>query len=147
MKGLSLIFCTFLIISGVFGQNQIVNWTYDTESINDHEVLVTFSAEIKTGWKLYSQFTEAGGPLPTSFSIVPGDGVEIVGAVNEISQAKKARSDLFEIDVTSFSDQAEFTQLLDTRDGGSEVYAIIKYMCCDGIKCIPPTEKKIKIEL
>jgi len=147
MKRFSIIFCVLFVAASLVGQKQIVEWRYDTEAINDQEVLLTFSAEIVEGWKLYSQFTEAGGPLPTKFTLVPGDGVELVGQVKEVSKPKTARSDLFEIDVTSFTDKAQFTQVIKTKDGGSKINATIKYMCCDGVKCIPPTEKNFKITL
>src|ERR1039457_6718004 len=37
---------------------------------NDTAYLV-FTAKIDKGWHLYSQFVDAGGPIPTSFKFVP----------------------------------------------------------------------------
>lgn len=144
IKLISLLLLTSFVS---FGQSKVVDWSYETKTLASGEIEITFTADIEDGWKLYSQHTAEGGPLPTEFFLEPAQGVELIGDVAETSKAKTELSDLFEIDVTSFTEHANFVQKVRTKNNGSQLKATISYMCCDGNRCLPPTDKTFNISL
>jgi len=148
MKNLILVvtLCLLGFVNDAFAQMDVVDWSVNTDLISENEALVIFTATIDDGWKLYSQHTEEGGPLPTQIQFEGIIGLELVGEITESDNVKKDFSDLFEINVTSFKDKATFTQKVKLSDTSNVMLAKIRYMACDGLKCIPPTTEEFKVE-
>ncbi|GAH76740.1 unnamed protein product, partial [marine sediment metagenome] len=71
---------------------------------------LVFTAKIENSWHLYSQDIPDGGPIPTSFSINGSDNFELVGNVEEISEAEEKYDPSFDMNLKLFSDKAVFIQ-------------------------------------
>ncbi|HMR43954.1 MAG TPA: hypothetical protein PKC40_08975, partial [Saprospiraceae bacterium] len=75
-----------LLFFGTLANAQIlqpVKWSFDSKSLGNDEFDLIFTATIKEGWTIYSQFTSDDGPVPTSFEFDPGRHFERNGGVLE----------------------------------------------------------------
>ena len=132
MKKLFKLF-TFLVLMVPFiAKAQIlepVQWTVETEKLNQNEYNIVFKAEIEDGWHLYSQNTPFGGPMPLYFEFIDTLGIERIGGVEE-PKAIVHYSDIFEIDEHFFEKEAVFTQRVKLLDDAATVTGIITGQTC-----------------
>lgn len=134
--------CQFMLNSQV----KVVEWGAELITKGDiTEIQIT--ANILKGWKLYSQHTEEGGPLPTQISFEFPETVRLEGETEESGGFNKEYSELFEIDVTSVKEGAKFVQKLSHSSDEEELLITIRYMSCNGLKCIPPTTETITLKI
>ncbi|MEL6925114.1 MAG: protein-disulfide reductase DsbD domain-containing protein [Bacteroidota bacterium] len=145
-------FCLMLLLktAALFGynqQSQPVKWTFDAEKTAANEYDITFTADAESGWYVYSQFLEDGGPIPTSFNFDDNQGVELVGKAREIGKKKEGFDKLFEMKVISFSGKTKFVQKIKTPAGATSVKGFLEFMTCNGETCLPPTEVTFNIPL
>lgn len=137
-----LLFSMFLGVSAA--QIEIVDWNYEITS-EEGETYLTIKGDIKPGWVIYSQNTDAGGPIPTTITISESDGYILEGELEEKSDIISEFSDLFELNVKKFKGEAVFVQKLLNYKTGTVVSGEIEFMCCDKSKCLPP--KTISFEV
>lgn len=139
---LSLIFSSF-----AFGQDmpEPISWKFEVVSGDQDVEIVQITADIDEGWHLYSQFTDEGGPIPTEFTFESED-IELLGDVEEITEAKRSFSEMFEIDVVQFSKKAVFNQKF-KRNGAKSIKGEVYFMTCDGNRCLPPKPVSFEIDL
>ena len=132
MKKLFKLF-TFLVLMVPFiAKAQIiepVQWTVETEKLNQNEYNIVFKAEIEDGWHLYSQHTPFGGPMPLYFEFIDTLGIERIGGVEE-PKAIVHYSDIFGIDEHFFEKEAVFTQRVKLLDDAATVTGIITGQTC-----------------
>ena len=79
-----------LALSSTALQAQIldpVTWSFSVhETENSNQVNLVFHADVEPCWHIYSQFLDdPNGPLPTYFELELPDGVEAIGAIEELS--------------------------------------------------------------
>ncbi len=115
-----------------------VKWSFDV-TINDDGVhTLTSTADIKDGWVIYSQHTGEGGPVPMSFSY--SENSTTIGKTKEISKSIKQKSKLFETEVVKFKNKAVFTQAFNPNKGEKSISGSVRFMACDNLRCLPPTQ-------
>ncbi len=145
MKYSFLLFFFSIATIGFSQQNlNPVQWSSEVVDSEDGPVL-KITADIEKGWKLYSQFTDPDGPVPTSFEI-SGNDVEILGDVEEQTEPEKIMSDLFGLEVIQFSEKAEFHQRF-KADKGTQINTSVRFMTCDGLRCLPPTTIELQTKI
>ncbi len=135
-----------------FGWSQIlepVKWEMTSESIGNDEYKLVFTAHIDAGWSIYSQFTEDGGPVPTSFNFDDGDHYERQGIVAEKGKKKEGPDPLFDnVTVIKFTKgPVVFTQKVKVTDYSKPVVGWLEFMTCDDERCLPPTEIDFSFKL
>jgi len=146
MKFLQLILVCMISSSPVISQSDIVDWTYEIINENDSKQL-KITADIKSGWFIYSQHTDPDGPIPTAFSI------SITGSDDEISQVKEVTkpirnySELFEVEVLKFKNEVIFTQVLPDAKEGDVISGTVTYMSCDKSRCLPPKTVPFEVKI
>lgn len=117
-----------------------VTWRITSEKTSNSSYNVNFKAFIADGWVIYGMHTPDDGPVATSFNFEEKNDIVLEGQTLEITEAMSKFEPLFDIEVLKFSKKAVFTQKM-TRLGSSQVIkGTIKYMACDGTKCLPPTD-------
>lgn len=119
-----------------------IKWSFSVENINDIEYDLIATADIPKSWNIYSQFTEPGGPVPTTFYFEEGSHYERVGEVNEEGNKKEGPDPLFGgIRVAKFAEgKVVFTQRIIWHDTKTPVSASVEFMACDDERCLPPEE-------
>ncbi|MFC2098716.1 protein-disulfide reductase DsbD family protein [Bacteroidota bacterium] len=135
-----------LILTSLFTFGQIldpVDWKFAQEKSADNEYTLIFSASIENRWHLYSQHLPEGGPIPTSFYFENSDKYQLIGEVEEISEAEEKYDASFGMDLKMFSREAIFKQKLKLISSGDiTLTGSLEYMCCDDERCLPPTEEE-----
>lgn len=123
----------------LFAQNDMpdpITWNAEIIELKDGSSAIQLTADIDKNWHLYSQFTEEGGPIPTEFTFFTEE-IDLIEGVEETSDAEKKFSDMFDLNVTQFSNQAVFIQKF-KNNGAKTIKGEVYYMTCDGERCLPP---------
>lgn len=143
---------TYLLILALFAnsfpiaaQDNPVTWSFFAEKTGTDEYTITYSADVKPGWYIYSQHTDAGGPIPTAF-YMNDDTVELVGEAVEEGKKKEGIDDLFGVNVIKFSGLVLFRQKIKAK-AGTSVAGYLEFMACDDEQCLPPKEEEFEIVL
>lgn len=148
MKKFILSICICFLATVTQAQENPVSWTFAAEHVQGTKYVVTFTAEIKKDWVLYSQHIEDGGPIPTGFFFDENPSVELIGNVEEKSKSHTEMDELFEMEVTKFKNKAVFEQTVELKDKTAQIGGELEFMTCDGNRCLPPAiiDFNIKVE-
>lgn len=118
-----------------------ISWTFGQKALEDDRFELTATATAEPGWAVYSQFTDEGGPVPTTFYWTEGDHYELVGKSKENGHRKEGMDDLFGVNVIKFLSDTPvtFSQVVRVIDYDKSIQGEVEYMCCDDTQCLPPT--------
>ena len=119
------------------GIQEPVNWSWTVDYPDSEESTITFKADIREGWYVYSQFVDEGGPLPTEIEFEGNNKVEKVKQAEESGNRKEAFDKIFGMNVIKYEDELVLTQPIKISDPGEKVEGYISYMTCNDDKCIP----------
>lgn len=149
MKKIAFILLSFLTL-GLFAQNQSnpVSWsaTYIDKGNKQGEIVI--KALIEDKWHIYSQRPTDAGPIPTSFTITPQEGVYAVNGKVEEKDAHEEYVKAFEAKIFVFDHEAVFTQKI-TRQTNKAFTVNIKleYMTCNDMQCLPPKTIDLQVNI
>ncbi|MEZ5039825.1 MAG: cytochrome c biogenesis protein CcdA [Saprospiraceae bacterium] len=126
-----------------------VKWNMHIEKVSTDEFDLIFTANMDPGWMLYSQHTEDGGPIPTTFYFEEGSHYKAIGAVKEEGKKKEGRDPLFDnIMVIKFpKGPVVFTQRVKAVDLTQPITGEVEYMSCNEETCTPPMLKDFSFDL
>lgn len=125
-----------------------VDWGFTYNKTAEKEYELIFTANIDDTWHLYSLNLPDGGPIPTSFTINESDHFELIGEVEEISEAKEIYDPSFDMNVKLFSDEAVFIQKVRLlTDGAVTITGSVEFMSCDDKRCLPPKDEEFIFKL
>lgn len=131
----------FLLVNLItFSQTQLnpVSWSVSYTDLPDNEGEIVFKAKIDPKWHIYSQRPTDAGPIPTSFSISPPAGIELLGHVQE-NDAHEEFVAAFDAKVFIFEKEAVFKQKIKRKTtAGATISAAVEYMTCNDRQCLPP---------
>lgn len=114
-----------------------VKWSYSVNQLGNNAYELIFKAKIDPGYHLYSLHIPENGPLPTVFTFQPVDSYRLDGEVFESSEGIVKFDDIFEMDIKSFEDYAEFRQkILVEGQLPVQVTGEIAYMVCNDVGCV-----------
>ena len=141
---------TFLLLV-VYSYSQVlkpVKWDFYLEELGNNEYELVFEASIDKTWHLYSQDIPEGGPIPTSFVFDKSENIELIGKVQELSEAEEVHDTSFDMKLKLFSEKAVFKQRLRSlSDDLVSVNGYVEFMCCDDERCLPPEEEEFSFTL
>jgi hypothetical protein len=124
-----------------------VHWTFTAETIEEGKYQLTFSAQMDQGWYIYSQHLDEGGPVPTSFSFDPAEGLRIDGEIQEVGNIMQGYDELFDMNVIKYTDQVSFVQLISLDQLPKTISGQLEYMTCDKNRCLPPQNVEFRFQL
>jgi thiol:disulfide interchange protein DsbD len=140
-----------LLFTGIQAGGQIMNpieWEFSQEKAGENEYTLIFRAEIENKWHLYSQHLPEGGPIPTTFYFKPSDNYQLLGTVEEISEAEVKYDPTFGMELRMFSNEAVFKQKIKIIAGEDfTLTGSLEYMSCDDERCLPPREEEFGFTL
>jgi len=140
-----------IIFAGIQVWGQIldpVDWKFSQEKTGEEEFTLVFTADIEKHWHLYSQHLPEGGPIPTSFTFEPSESYQLLGEVEEVSDAENKYDASFDMELKMFSNEAVFKQRIRLLSGGeATLKGSLEYMCCDDERCLPPKEEEFSFTL
>ncbi|MBC8053601.1 MAG: thioredoxin family protein [Sphingobacteriaceae bacterium] len=143
----NLIIALGLFIYGFSVSAQIENpvkWSFSSKTIDDKTAEIIIRADIQTGWHVYSQFIEEGGPVPTSFKFNPSADYSLLGKVSESPKAISSFDKNFNMQIAWHEKQVVFKQLIKVNKSTS-VKGVLEFMVCNDEKCLPPEEVEFTV--
>ena len=129
-----------MVLTGDLQPDYPVTWHVTTSrtGTNTHQLVI--EAYIDEGWVIYGMNTPEGGPEATSFDFEKTESIELLGTTTEKVPAISKFEPLFDTQVLKFSQKATFLQSVNRHGTENVVKGSVRYMACDGTKCIPPTD-------
>ncbi|MBQ9137668.1 MAG: thioredoxin family protein [Alistipes sp.] len=124
-------------------QEQTVAWSGEVKDNGKGNYTLTIKAEIAKDWHIYDgthQFT------PTTIQLSYSEGVEAVGELRALSEAKPV-SDEFFGNYGEYFGTALFEQDLKLNGESGAVQALISYQACTEGSCTPPEEVTLDFQL
>lgn len=121
-----------------------VSWKFDVVQ-DGKEYIFTATAELKEGWALYSQHTDPDGPVPLSFTYE--EGTSLIEDTKEMTKPIVKMSELFELEVIKFKKKAIFQQRFSLANGADSIKGKLRFMSCDELRCLPPTEVSFDVAI
>jgi len=145
MKKISLAIILLVAATGVSAQIlKPVKWQFGAKKINNNEAVVFMKATMDSGWHIYSQHVEEGGPIKTSFAFAPSTDYTLVGKPAE-PKAKTKHEEVFGMDVAYFDKEVVFQQKIKLKKGATTVKGTVEFMACDANQCLPPDEVEFAV--
>ena len=138
-----------LISNLLFAQLQNpVSWTTTAKRISDKTYEIHLTANIQSGWHIYSQTTPDGGPIPTSITYAKNPLLTFMGKAKEVGKLEKHAEPLFGVNVEQFSNKVDFVQLVKLKANvKTSADVAVEFMVCNNRQCLPPTTKKFTVAL
>lgn len=138
-----------LLSCSIFGQMyNPVKWTTTVEKTADKEYILKAQAVIQSGWHLYGQYIEEGGPSPTAFTFKNAQKkFELIGKTTE-DKGHETVDKIFDMKIKYFEDKAVFTQKIKfTSDEIVNIAAEVEFMVCDDSNCLPPSSEELSFKI
>ncbi|SCY15104.1 thiol:disulfide interchange protein DsbD [Flavobacterium anhuiense] len=125
-----------------------VKWSTSVEKISEKEYILKAKAVIQSGWHLYGQYIEEGGPSPTAFTFKnQPHNFELIGKTTE-DKGHETVDKIFDMKIKYFEDKALFTQKIKfISDNISNVAAEVDFMVCDDSNCLPPSAEELAFKI
>jgi thiol:disulfide interchange protein DsbD len=125
-----------------------VKWKFSVKQVSSDTYEVRADASIEKGWHLYSAYLPENGPIPTTLSLAPSDGFELVGKVVENPKPGIHYDSSFDMNLGYFELKAALTQVIKVKKHGSiEVKGEVEFMVCDDEQCLPPTTEEFNLNI
>lgn len=142
---------TFLLLISAAMSGQMYNpvkWSTSVEKISDKEYVLKLQAKIQSGWHLYGQYIEEGGPSPTAITFKnPKKNFELIGKTTE-EKGHETVDKIFDMKIKYFEDKALFTQKIKfTSDDVSNIAGEVDFMVCDDTSCLPPSTEELTFKI
>ncbi|NET36442.1 MAG: hypothetical protein F6K19_31175 [Cyanothece sp. SIO1E1] len=149
MRLLSFFSALFLTVGLSAQMVDPVKWDTHIDKISKEEYKLVFTANMDPGWMLYSQHTEDGGPIPTTFYFNEGAHYSLEGEVDEKGKRKEGRDPLFDnIVVIKYpKGPVVFTQTVKVADPSQAITVEVEYMSCNDETCTPPMLKDFSFDV
>ena len=107
-----------------------VQWQVEGVRVSKDEYDITFKANVKSGWELYSPYTGSKGPMPLSFEYDNRD--ERLEPYKRIKTDAENRirnvDDKFGVTLTRYQDEVSFTQRVKIEKGSRSVKGDLNYV-------------------
>jgi thiol:disulfide interchange protein DsbD len=146
--GIMIIYCT---IASTIAKAQIdhtpVKWEFTSIPISAKKAKLVFTANLDEGWHIYSQFIEAGGPLPTTFTFIPDSKYSLKGKVKEEGKPVEAYDSTFEIKIVCYKNAVTFSQEVSLQAPAATIKGTIEFMICTHETCLPPKEVSFSVDV
>lgn len=125
-----------------------VKWSTSVEKVSDKEYILKAQAVIQSGWHLYGQYIEEGGPSRTAFIFKnAGKKFELIGKTTE-EKGHEVVDKIFDMKIKYFEDKALFTQKIKfTSNEISNIDGEVEFMVCDDSNCLPPTSEELAFKI
>lgn len=117
-----------------------VAWKVKATRVSADEYEVTFNADIKEGYYIYSQYSKSSkGPMPTKFNIEgEGDRLKTIKRKEEGDNRVRKYDSHFKMTLTKFGDNVTFTKKIKLERGSKQLKGQLYYVACSDDVCLPP---------
>lgn len=125
-----------------------VKWSFSSKKLADKTYEITATAKMEPSWHIYSQGTDKGGPLPTSFTFTKNPDVILKGKPAELGKMIEKYEEVFMVNTRYFSDEVKFIQpVKTTTDKPITLKGYVTFMACNDEQCLTPQDVDFEIIL
>jgi thiol:disulfide interchange protein DsbD len=136
-----MIFCTQISQAQNKKTPDPCHWSYSVEQAKPGEAMLILTAKLDSGWHLYSQYIDEGGPIPTKFNFDSSPEYKLEGKTEEGTPHKEYDPN-FDMQLMYFEKESIFKQKIKVE--GKKDFTIsgtIDYMVCLEQCIFPPPVK------
>ena len=146
MKRLVRHFATiFLALCAIsFNLQAQVVWKTEASDAGEGLSQIEITADISEGYHIYDFTPYENGPVSTSITFDLPSGVELVGGIEPSQESEKAFSEVFGMEIGSWSGKVKFVQKL---RGAGEAKVNVEWMACNDTGCVPPDEVTMSVKI
>ncbi|HOK25487.1 MAG TPA: cytochrome c biogenesis protein CcdA [Bacteroidales bacterium] len=149
MKKLGSLLLLFLLVFSI-ANSQVhdpVKWSFGYEKKNDNRYEIIFKASIEKGSHIYSMSVPPDGPVPTTISFESSTLYSLEGKPFEVTEPVEKFDEAFGFKIKTFSDSAEFRQVIVSSESNFTVKGTITYMSCTDAVCLPPNDIEFTVSV
>jgi thiol:disulfide interchange protein DsbD len=141
-KSIIVILIWLSLVSTLHAQSDSpVKWIFTTfQGSQTGEVKLVLTAQLASGWHIYSQNMEPGGPMPTRVSFGESEEFALVGRTVEEGKPEKAFSPAFDMNTVYYSHAVSFVQTVRLNKPVATISGKIQFMLCTKDRCMLPTD-------
>jgi thiol:disulfide interchange protein len=148
-----IFFLTLVLIATFIGKVQAqnpVSWSFSAKHVQGDEYDLIFTASIKTGWHVYSQYLPSeDGPVATSINFEPKP--TLIGKATESASKpvykKTAFDEMFNMQLTKYKHDLTMVQRVRSSDPKKLITGYVTFMTCNDSNCMPPTDVDFNFDL
>lgn len=125
---------------------QNVAWSSSVEALGSDEYRIVLTAAIPTDYHMYDMGPYGtNGPTATTLLFTPGEGAELVGAVELQTPPDRHHDEMFDMEIGTLENRAVFAQQVRLTAARSSVAVDIEWMICNDTSCSPPDDLHLEI--
>ena len=139
MKRFILLSIIGLMFTAVQAQNP-VSWTFFAKKIDDKTYEVHMTANIQSGWHLYSQNQPDDAiAIPTGFTINNNPLIKLDGKIKEMGSLEKFHDKKLDVSANQYSNKVDFVQVVKLKASAkTNISGSVEFQTCNDEKCLPP---------
>ncbi|HEV8284492.1 MAG TPA: protein-disulfide reductase DsbD domain-containing protein [Chitinophagaceae bacterium] len=132
----------------LYAQNPI-SWSFSSKKISDKTFEVHLTANIQSGWHLYSQNQPDDAiAIPTAVKINNNPLLKLDGKIKEVGSMEKYKDKVLGISAHQYSNKVDFVQVVKMKSNAkTNVSGSVEFQTCDDKKCLPPKTVNFNIAL
>lgn len=141
MKKDILLVSVILLSIGISAQTlSPVSWEFSAKKIADKTYEVHMTANIKSGWHLYSQVQpEDAIAIPTGFTLNNNPLLALDGKIKEVGKVEKFHDARLSLSANQYSNKVDFVQVVKLKaNAKTNLTGNVEFQTCDDEKCLPP---------
>jgi len=148
----SILLAAIILFSAISLNAQSLNpvsWTFTSKKTGDKTYEVHMTANIQSGWHLYSQTQpEDAIAYPTSVTINNNPLLKMDGKVKEVGKLEKYKDATVNATNHQYSKKVDFVQVVKLKTTAkTNVTGSVEFQTCDDKKCLPPKTVNFNIAL
>ena len=126
-----------------------VNWTFTAKKTADKTYEVHLTANIQSGWHIYSQTQPDDAiAIPTSVTVNNNPLIKLDGKFKEVGKLEKYRDETVKATNHQYSTKVDFVQVVKIKSSAkTNVTGSVEFQTCDDKKCLPPKTVNFNITL
>jgi thiol:disulfide interchange protein DsbD len=138
-----------IFTSWVMHAQNPVSWSFSSKKISDKTFEVHLTANIQSGWHLYSQNQPDDAiAIPTNFTINNNPLLKLDGKIKEVGKMEKYKDKILGISAHQYSQKVDFVQVVKLKSTAkTNVSGSVEFQTCDDKKCLPPKTVNFNIAL
>jgi len=123
-------------------------WTFSIKKIDTKNYEVRITGTLDGDWHTYSQYTPAGGPVPTRIDFIKNPLVTLIGKPKEVGKLEEHFEPLFGVMVKQFGSAVTFIQNVQLKTPvKTAISGNVYFMVCNDEECMPPQKQAFSITL
>lgn len=141
MKKLVFFVSVFMVASQLNSQiPDPISWNFSTKKTGDKTYEILLTANIQSGWHLYSQVQPQDAiAIPTDIIFKANPILSLEKNIKEVGKMEKFHDEVLKVSANQYSEKVVFVQVAKLKaNAKTNISGSVEYQTCDDKKCLPP---------